>query len=213
MGKTKSPAGDVAFLQRLTEMVELHADGNWSRFAQGAGLKQQTLHAIKQGRVPRADNLRRICESYDISADWLLLGKPPPAPQARRGAYSHDALTRGVSLDTGEIIGRIRNLADHLMVPRSRLRMAVIDNDQMAPTLTKGALFVYSTSFKLGAGLYVLKGKASAPLLCRRVVRAAQSDRYRLISDNPKYPEEHATTDALRRAAKGKVVWFETYPD
>lgn len=213
MRETKERAVGVAFLQRLTEMAERHAGGNWSRFAQQAGLKQQTLHGVKQGGMPRADNLRRLCEHYDISADWLLLGRQLPPVQTAGSAHSHDALARGVALDAGEIGERIRTLPERLAIPKAHLRMAVVDDDQMAPTLTKGGIVVFTTRFKADAGLHAMREKAGAPLLYRRIVRAASADRYRLLCDNPKYPEEHASAATLRNTVKGRVVWFETYPD
>lgn len=75
MGETAKRRMPVGFLQRLDRLVREHADGSLRRFALGAGISQQTLYSVTNGTVPGADIICKICETYGVSADYLLFGK------------------------------------------------------------------------------------------------------------------------------------------
>jgi hypothetical protein len=83
MSREKITNMDVA--ERLFILVEQKADGNVALFSRKAAIPPQTMHYyIKDGRLPHADHLIRICGAYNVNLNWLLAGKGEPYIESAR---------------------------------------------------------------------------------------------------------------------------------
>lgn len=51
-----------------------------NKLAKGAGISQPTTNRWKNGSIPNADALIKICKYLNVSADYLLELKPPDEP-------------------------------------------------------------------------------------------------------------------------------------
>jgi len=60
---------------RLLKLVLLYSSGKHTVFAKKAGIPHGTFSAYIKGRVPHADHLCRIHDTYNININWLLTGK------------------------------------------------------------------------------------------------------------------------------------------
>ncbi|MBU0768674.1 MAG: helix-turn-helix domain containing protein, partial [Proteobacteria bacterium] len=68
-----SQMGNIA--ERLLESVSLHADGKHTVFAKKAGIPHGTFSAYIKGRMPHAEHLCRIQDTYNVNINWVLTGK------------------------------------------------------------------------------------------------------------------------------------------
>ena len=60
---------------RLKKLVEIHADGKDSVFANNIGVSQSTFHNyVKKGRSPNAELFYPICNKYNVNLNWLVTG-------------------------------------------------------------------------------------------------------------------------------------------
>jgi len=59
---------------RLLKLVSLYSSGKHTVFAKKAGIPHGTFSAYIKGRVPHADHLCRIHDTYNININWLLTG-------------------------------------------------------------------------------------------------------------------------------------------
>lgn len=57
--------------------MDKYADGNAKKFAIKAGIGSVTFYNYLKGRIPPADILANICESYKVSLNWLVMGIGP----------------------------------------------------------------------------------------------------------------------------------------
>jgi len=60
---------------RLLELVSLYGNGKHTVFAKKAGIPHGTFSAYIKGRVPHAEHLCRIHDTYNININWLLTGE------------------------------------------------------------------------------------------------------------------------------------------
>jgi len=72
------PASEVGERLRRLRGNELQ-----TRVAERLGITQAELSRYERGRVPDAAMLVHLARSYDVTVDYLLTGKHPPAPQPR----------------------------------------------------------------------------------------------------------------------------------
>lgn len=66
---------NVNFVERLRRLISDHAGGKPTVFAKKAGIPPGTFANYLEGRLPQADQLLRIRETYGINIDWLLTGE------------------------------------------------------------------------------------------------------------------------------------------
>jgi transcriptional regulator with XRE-family HTH domain len=71
------------FSQRLKQLLDA-AGYNHTNFAVATGLDQAALDRILQGEVPDAPTLCRIARALHTSVEWLLTGRHPELPAARK---------------------------------------------------------------------------------------------------------------------------------
>lgn len=74
------------FFDRLKLLIERYAGGKHTVFAKTAGIPISTFQYYLDKRLPNAEHLVRISETYNTSLDWLLTGK---------GAQSRNGLAEG----------------------------------------------------------------------------------------------------------------------
>jgi transcriptional regulator with XRE-family HTH domain len=65
------------FTKRLIALVKEKTEGNGKKFAENAGIKQATFNNYLNGRLPNADILNNICNTYDVNLNWLVSGRGP----------------------------------------------------------------------------------------------------------------------------------------
>ncbi|MBW2672674.1 MAG: helix-turn-helix transcriptional regulator [Deltaproteobacteria bacterium] len=63
------------FQTRLTDLITEFAAGKHTVFAKRCGIKPSTFQYYVNGRMPNAESLIRICETYNVSITWILTGK------------------------------------------------------------------------------------------------------------------------------------------
>jgi len=62
------------FQERLLEIVSEFANGKHTVFAKKAGISPSTFQNYLNGRMPSAESLINICETYGVSITWILTG-------------------------------------------------------------------------------------------------------------------------------------------
>ncbi len=75
---SKSKVVNATFAARLLRLIEEKAKGQPSVFAKNAGIPHGTFYGYLEGRLPIAEHLCRICDTYGVNLNWLLLGKGGP---------------------------------------------------------------------------------------------------------------------------------------
>ena len=199
---------DVAFLQRLGDCVQQYAGDSWQKFAVGAGIKQQTFNNIKLGREPKSGILRKISEHYGISVDWLLTGQELPRPPSTGSPNTLKAIQGIVPFQPSLAYADLRQLPEMLGITEQQLKMTVALTDEMRPQIPAGSLLVIDIEPKppLSTGVYCIK-HASGSLIFRKVMPEAGSAKFLLEGGQGKPPKEKLAAAALKKVAKGKVVW------
>jgi len=61
--------------ERLLEIVSEFANGKHTVFAKRAGISPSTFLNYLNGRMPSAESLIAICETYGVSITWILTGQ------------------------------------------------------------------------------------------------------------------------------------------
>lgn len=63
---------------RIAWILDNRCKGNLSQMARELELHEATLRSYVNGRVPKANILTKIVETYDIDGNWILTGKKLP---------------------------------------------------------------------------------------------------------------------------------------
>ena len=59
-------------------IAQLRGKATREEFVDGLGIHAQTLYTYEKGkRQPVIETINKICNKYNVSADWLISGKPP----------------------------------------------------------------------------------------------------------------------------------------
>jgi len=61
--------------KRFFELVDEFANGKHNVFAKKAGITPSTFQNYLNGRMPSSESLINICETYGVSATWILTGR------------------------------------------------------------------------------------------------------------------------------------------
>ena len=59
----------------MSQLIEENTGGNAKKFAEKSNNNSVTLHNYLKGRIPKADALFNICETYDVNLNWLIAGR------------------------------------------------------------------------------------------------------------------------------------------
>jgi len=98
------------FFERLSWLIDRYAAGKHTVFAKKAGIPVSTFQKYLADKMPVAEHLIRIHETYGVSIDWLLTGSGDPSldsSEADRGVVR--CSTNVVELDHADIISRFRD--------------------------------------------------------------------------------------------------------
>ncbi len=104
-------------LKRLLEIIEDQTGGNRKKFSEKAGISNNTLTNYINGRSPKAEFLKSICETYSVNLNWLLtgagdkyidIGNPDDEPPPIGGK----ALPDGQFLDIHRTLQELAGLSD-----------------------------------------------------------------------------------------------------
>jgi transcriptional regulator with XRE-family HTH domain len=68
--------GDIS--ERLLFLVKRHTKGKVTVFAKKAGIPPSTFQYYINDRMPHGEHLKRICETFNVNLNWLLIGKGDP---------------------------------------------------------------------------------------------------------------------------------------
>ena len=79
-----------AFHKKLFSLLK----NNVTDWAKKINVSKSTIRDawFKNESYPRADNIIKICEEADVSADWLLLGKTEEIGSLKKGAFADIAV-------------------------------------------------------------------------------------------------------------------------
>lgn len=62
--------------ERISELVKVFADGNKTRFASMVGTSEANIrNYVDNGKSPKFDFIKNVCEQFEISFEWFILGK------------------------------------------------------------------------------------------------------------------------------------------
>lgn len=116
MGRIARSERDPGRGQRLEEALRIRNIGKMYVLAIEMGVSESTISRWKKGAPIATDNLIKLCQILDISADWLLL--------ARGNIDQHISLT--VNHDERALLNLIRSLPSGFLVHFSRALEAVL---------------------------------------------------------------------------------------
>lgn len=89
---------NVKFVERLKQLIADQSGGKPTVFAKRAGIPPGTFANYLSGRLPQAEQLIRIRETYGVNIDWLLTGFGRPYVQVD----SQDEVSNYPHMDIGE---------------------------------------------------------------------------------------------------------------
>jgi phage repressor protein C with HTH and peptisase S24 domain len=156
------------FVDRLKSLVDEHAGGKVTIFAKKAGIYPGTFDNYLKGRLPQAEQLLYIRQTYGVSIDWLLTGEGEP--------YRSNVVARTDYLETEQYLfvpllqswvkggpeGRLiyEGIEDYLPFKRYYIEKLVgsspertrelylvrVKGDSMAPTINDGETVLFDTN-------------------------------------------------------------------
>jgi transcriptional regulator with XRE-family HTH domain len=104
----------AAFAERVHEEMEAGAF-NRRTLAAAAGTDQNRVGEWVAGkRWPRADHLAGLALALNVSVDWLLTGREPPA--SRRGGRPDNDPALQIARELSRLAPQLRRLADRAKV-------------------------------------------------------------------------------------------------
>lgn len=200
-------------IERLAERIRQCAAivGSGDELARMTGIPRRTLEYYLSGeREPKASRCVQIARAAGVEPGWLVSGEGKMLSNMRDGC---DLLARCLQIELhdpeenaegsttlslpSEWLGRNIEKDHQLLAIR-------VEGDSMEPTLRSGdILLVDSSSRRIHDGqLFVLRDQGS--LLIKRL-QPALGGRVRVISDNPRYPEQ--VVDSPELDILGRVIW------
>lgn len=63
------------FQHRINYLIKNRFGGNNSKFSRITGVPESTIRTYLVGNYPKLDKIAEICETLNVSADWLILGR------------------------------------------------------------------------------------------------------------------------------------------
>ena len=110
MGRIARSERDPGRGQRLEEALSIRKIGKMYVLAIELGVSESTISRWKQGAPIATENLIKLCQFLDISADWLLL--------ERGNIDQHVSLS--VNHDERALLGLVRSLPSGFLIHFSR---------------------------------------------------------------------------------------------
>ena len=205
-----------------------------SQLVKRSGVSKQQLSRLENGLIRlRLDHLKPFANALGYSAEQILLwGRYPGTAEAQiqgeaLGASDHvpelasrsEAAGAHPKLRTrreGRHVERIKAedwafpasfITNRLEASAKNLLVIEAEGDAMAPTIMSGDKVIVDTGHKTPSpdGLYAIRDSFEKVIVRRlQVLRAAQSSRVKVISDNPKHAAEEVELSEVEIV--GKVV-------
>lgn len=200
-------------IERLAERIRQCAAiaGSGDELARMTGIPRRTLEYYLSGeREPKASRCVQIARAAGVEPGWLVSGEGPMRSDMREDCELlasclqvelHDPEESAEGPSTlslpPEWLGRPPE-ADH------KLLAIRVEGDSMQPTLHSGDILLVDTSSRRiqDGQLFVLRDQCN--LLIKRL-QPALGGRVRVISDNPRYPEQLVYSQELE--ILGRVIW------
>lgn len=195
-------------------LVQLRGKRSRQTFAELLGIGARTLVRYeKEERLPDAELLARVCQTFEADPTWLLMGRYPQRPTVAIPRYDLEAAAGpGTFLEAEAAIDALNLDLDwieqELNVNPQDAGLLTVRGDSMEPTLNNGdtVLFTHKLPDPLQEGIYLIR--CNALLMVKRLL--PQPGKTLLIaSDNSAYPpfpiSEQIDPDDF--AILGRVVW------
>jgi transcriptional regulator with XRE-family HTH domain len=179
-------------------------------FGQKIGLSYQHISRYEQGKItPSGEVLAKICESYNINLNWLLIGKGSIEKESLPDKHAH------VDMFTLVSIGNPTKSLEHPeysdFLPREFFKPSIkpinVSGHSMEPTIFNGAYVGVDTDEKqiISGEIYALRLQHEGIVIKRLFMEV---DRVTLRSDNPSYPLSSIPIEKLPEDfIVGRVKW------
>jgi phage repressor protein C with HTH and peptisase S24 domain len=190
-------------------------------FAKSIGISKSTLIRYeREDRLPDAETIARVCETYKVDFTWLITGKgepftPEPEEEDCVQIPKYDI---GVSAGPGAFIDTacepemisvdLQWLRQELNVNPVEMSMIYVRGDSMQPTIMDGDMLLVSSQVEqIRDGIYV--SRYDGLLQVKRLQRQPKGV-IRVTSDNSAYDPFSVSLqdEGADFAIVGRVVWF-----
>lgn len=197
--------------------------------ANDAGISTNTLNGwISKGRLPRVDEATRLAKALGTTVEYLITGNglkevPSYAPDpifSDPGVMAIPILSQKVAagrgqelLESAEVVGKLPFLKKMLRGddPNKARALEVKGDSMTGIQMFDGDLIVFVPGSIRGDGIYVLRVNDS--LIVKRVEFDEISQKLRIMSENPRYPDRVESADGQTVEVVGKVYgWVHAHP-
>jgi SOS-response transcriptional repressor LexA len=189
-------------------------------FAKSVGISKSTLIRYeREDRLPDAETIARVCETYKVDFTWLITGKgepftPEPEEEDCVQIPKYDI---GVSAGPGAFIDAacepemisvdLKWLRQELNVNPAEMSMIYVRGDSMQPTIMDGDMLLVSSQVEqIRDGIYI--SRYDGLLQVKRLQRQPKGV-IRVSSDNSAYDPFSVSLqdEGADFAIVGRVVW------
>ncbi|MCX5720310.1 MAG: XRE family transcriptional regulator [Nitrospirae bacterium] len=179
-------------------------------FGQKIGLSYQHISRYEQGKItPSGEVLVKICESYNINLNWLLIGKGFVENESLPDKLANVVMFS--SIGAGHPIKELERSEHPDFLPREFFKPSIkpinVSGHSMEPTIFNGAYVGVDTDEKqiISGEIYALRLQHEGIVIKRLFMEV---DRVTLRSDNPSYPLSSIPIEKLPEDfIVGRVKW------
>lgn len=197
-----------------------------AELAKRSGVKTSFLYDVISGKSsnPSTVKLARVADVLGVNLSYLVGSTSSPQPEMSGRTISGDdyvivpRILVDVTAGGGTIVSqefeqeryffRRSWIKDHLGTQPSDLRLLFVRGDSMEPTLNHNDIILVDTTKKTASppGVFVLFDGFGLVAKRMEVVGEQDSNRLRIISDNPQYTTYERSIEET--FVIGRVVWF-----
>jgi hypothetical protein len=149
------------FVDRLLRLISEQAKGKWTIFAKKAGIPHPTFYAYVEGRLPNADNLIRIRDTFGVNINWLLTGQGDPYTPEEFGKVAEPAHLYGVPEDQIEGAGLSGAEQAELEAVLELAKQVLTSNNRQAADALERNIRYFAHAIKVEGRLSDLEEKVS----------------------------------------------------
>ncbi len=210
MGILSMSKNNISFTNRL---LEIQGDLSGRKFAEKCGIGAATMQGYLNGKgTPTLENLIKISQANNVSADWLIGASNTSLENARILSQSDYASIPLYSAEASAGCGCFQQddaiIGEHLMLIEDIKRLGLQQEevcaikargDSMLPTLMDGDVLVVDTRHQDGVldGVYAIS--LDNQLLVKRLRYDLATQGYHIISDNPEHDNFLLPKEELNR--------------
>lgn len=185
-------------------------DMSQKEFGQKLGLSYQHISRYEQGKItPSGEVLAKICESYNINLNWLLIGKGFVENESLPDKLANAVMF--TSIGAGHPTKELERSEHPDFLPREFFKPSIkpinVSGHSMEPTIFNGAYVGVDTDEKqiISGEIYALRLQHEGIIIKRLFMEV---DRVTLRSDNPSYPLSSIPIEKLPEDfIAGRVKW------